>query len=215
MNKRKLTNKRRRAALRYAKLGWHVLPLHGISNGRCTCGKPDCSSPGKHPRLQNGYKVASKNRKQITRWWKQWPDANVGVCTGVKSGVVVLDIDPRNGGDKSLAKLVKEHGPLPATLHVKTGGWSGDAKSLLDKLSKKTFSNLQTRMRYDWPKTPRGMGGALRRLAPSLRSLGVNVEFLGKTGRSGTRLIRLGKSANQPPAPPAKSPKIKTKRRKR
>jgi hypothetical protein len=34
----------------------------------------------------------------------------------------VLDVDPRNGGDDSLAQLERELGPLPATMSVKTGG---------------------------------------------------------------------------------------------
>ncbi len=25
-------------ALTYAERGWHVIPVHGIANGRCTCG---------------------------------------------------------------------------------------------------------------------------------------------------------------------------------
>ncbi len=38
------------------------------------------------------------------------------------SGVVVLDVDPRNGGDEALAALETRHGPLPATWRVLTGG---------------------------------------------------------------------------------------------
>jgi hypothetical protein len=38
------------------------------------------------------------------------------------SGTVVLDIDPRNGGEDSLAKLEERHGTLPATLTAHTGG---------------------------------------------------------------------------------------------
>ncbi|MFC1806388.1 hypothetical protein ACFL09_05340, partial [Planctomycetota bacterium] len=38
------------AALGYASRAWRVLPLHSTrDSGRCTCGKPDCESPGKHP----------------------------------------------------------------------------------------------------------------------------------------------------------------------
>jgi hypothetical protein len=37
------------AALDYAKRGFSVIMLHGIIDGHCTCGKPDCTSPGEHP----------------------------------------------------------------------------------------------------------------------------------------------------------------------
>jgi hypothetical protein len=54
-----------------------------------------------------------------------WPDANVAIATGMESGIFVLDIDPRHGGDKSLEMLENQYGSLPATLKSKTGngGW--------------------------------------------------------------------------------------------
>jgi hypothetical protein len=38
-----------RAALEYEAQGLSVIALHGILNGRCTCGNTQCGSPGKHP----------------------------------------------------------------------------------------------------------------------------------------------------------------------
>lgn len=55
-------------------------------------------------------------------WFRQWPDANVGIVTGAISGVVVLDVDPAHGGEASLEQLEHEHGPLPHTLEARTGG---------------------------------------------------------------------------------------------
>ncbi len=49
------------------------------------------------------------------------PKANIGVSCDV-SGLLVLDIDPRDGGDETLAELIKQHGELPPTLEVRTGG---------------------------------------------------------------------------------------------
>jgi hypothetical protein len=50
---------------------------------------------------------------------------NVGILTGEPSGLLVLDIDPRNGGDETLFDLEKEHGELPETVMSLTGsgGW--------------------------------------------------------------------------------------------
>lgn len=45
---------------------------------------------------------------------------NVGVQTGMASGVVVLDIDPKHDGWESLNELEKEHGKLPETLRSTT-----------------------------------------------------------------------------------------------
>lgn len=111
------------AALWYAeKLGWPVLPLHSIVDGGCSCGKAECASPGKHPRTKHGLKDSSTDPEVLRRWWTEWPSANVGVRTGAAAGIVVVDIDPRHGGDDSLAALICEHGELPATTEALTGG---------------------------------------------------------------------------------------------
>src|SRR5258708_18854774 len=95
-------------ALYYANRGWAVLPLHSVEGGRCTCGDVTCKSPGKHPRAQLGVKDASTNSSQIGLWWRWWPSSNVGIATGVVSGLIVLEIDPRNGGDTSYEQLRKQ-----------------------------------------------------------------------------------------------------------
>ena len=112
----------KRAALYYARHGWPVVPLYSIKDGSCTCGQAGCGSPGKHPRTRHGLKDASCDDREIDGWWRMWPDANVGIVTGQRAGIVVLDIDPRHGGDESLAELVREHGELPATVEALTGG---------------------------------------------------------------------------------------------
>ena len=44
-------------ALRYARSGFQVFPLHAVKDGRCTCAKADCKSPAKHPRTVQGLKI--------------------------------------------------------------------------------------------------------------------------------------------------------------
>lgn len=104
------------AAHEYADNGWRVLPLYGIAEGRCQCGRPDCHSPGKHPLTPRGVNDATTDHDQISAWWMDYPDANVGVATGRASGLVVVDVDPRNGGMASLDSLT-----LPTTRAVQTG----------------------------------------------------------------------------------------------
>lgn len=114
------------AALSYSARGWSVLPLHSITpEGKCSCGNPNCSSAGKHPRTVNGLKDASKDSSVIEGWWTRWPDANVGITTGPDSGIFAVDIDPRHGGDESLADLEGKNGKLPDTVEAVTGGGGG------------------------------------------------------------------------------------------
>jgi hypothetical protein len=111
------------AALDYARRQWPVVPLHDLAAGYCSCvmGR-HCPSPGKHPRIKEWQKQASIDTAQIRLWWKQWPHANVGSLTGGRSRRVVVDTDPRNGSDVSLAHLERTYGPLPETVTGLTGG---------------------------------------------------------------------------------------------
>jgi hypothetical protein len=104
-------------ALQYAGRGWHVFPVHTVSDGRCSCGQL-CESPGKHPRVKWAT-VATTNTEQIESWWRRWPDANIGIATG-PSGLIVLDPDDAEGVAE-LQALAEAYGPLPKTLTSKTG----------------------------------------------------------------------------------------------
>jgi Bifunctional DNA primase/polymerase, N-terminal len=110
-------------ALKYADLGLYVVPLHTIVNGHCSCGSGvDCPRPGKHPRTRHGVNDATTDRDQINAWWAEWPDANVGIAPGRDRNLLVLDIDPRHGGNKRLKRLTRKLGALPDTVIAKTGG---------------------------------------------------------------------------------------------
>ena len=89
--------------------------------GACSCGSKGCDKPGKHPRTMHGYLDATTDPATIDRWWEQWPNANICISTGTVSGIVVLDVDPKNGGDDSLADLIAQHGPIPETAEVISG----------------------------------------------------------------------------------------------
>jgi len=91
------------AAVELAEAGWPLLPLHG-----------------KVPIVAHGLLDATTDAETVAGWWKRWPHANVGAR--VPESLIVVDIDPRAGGWGSLACLEAEHGPLPATLTVRTGG---------------------------------------------------------------------------------------------
>src|SRR5215510_641064 len=96
-------------ALTYAARGWHVFPCHTPTEHGCSCRKQDCPDVGKHPRTQHGLKDATTDEATIRRWWTMWPEANIAIRTGAVSGLVVLDVDRRNGGAESLRDLEQSY----------------------------------------------------------------------------------------------------------
>ena len=116
----------RDAALAYAKRDLPVFPVWSVlqtDNGPvCACGRASCQNIGKHPLgsiVPNGLSDASTDVAKIEHWWTLKPDANIGLATG---GFVVIDVDPRHGGDRSLVELVTKYGALPKTRRARTGG---------------------------------------------------------------------------------------------
>lgn len=95
-------------ALYYVSKGWAVFPL---------------SPRSKVPLWgSNGLLDATTDAEKVEAWWKENPEYNIGIATGEKSGFVVIDVDPRNGGNETLYEKVIEHGSLPDTLQFRTGG---------------------------------------------------------------------------------------------
>ncbi len=93
------------AAVELARAGWPVLPVDRRT---------------KLPLARHAKDSGTTDLATVERWWWKWPDANV--AARVPDGLVVLDVDPRAGGRAALLELELEHGRLPATLTVLTGG---------------------------------------------------------------------------------------------
>jgi len=109
------------SAIEYGRLGLAGSALWSAHDGHCACGRPNCQSPGKHPVREftpHGLKDATTASDVIRSWVNNRRLVNIGIRTGPESGIWVLDVDPRDGGDVSLRKL----GPLPETATVRTGG---------------------------------------------------------------------------------------------
>jgi putative DNA primase/helicase len=94
------------AALAYARRGWPVFPCNSL----------------KRPLTPHGFHDASSDQAQIRGWC--WDAALVAVATGQPSGIVVLDIDIREGGSgiDSLELLGINFHPQTATAHTPSGG---------------------------------------------------------------------------------------------
>ena len=96
-------------ALEYANASYKIIPI---------------KSKGKSPIISNWPENASADTNQITQWWTNTPNANIGIVTGKINNFYVLDIDDDGDvktGNASLKKLEDVHGKLPDTLAATTG----------------------------------------------------------------------------------------------
>lgn len=90
------------AAIRYAARGTPVFP---------------CRPGGKGPLTSRGHLDATTDPRRIHMWWNRWPEANIGIPTGERSGILALDVDQPAGLDA----LEAEIGRMPATRTHATG----------------------------------------------------------------------------------------------
>lgn len=73
--------------------------------------------------LKNWQGIGSTEVSDIDRWFALYEDANWGAVAGPSSGITVIDIDPRNGGDSTWAPLVAKYGePDAPRVHTPSGG---------------------------------------------------------------------------------------------
>lgn len=86
-------------ALRYARAGYRVFPVR---------------AGDKVPLTAHGVHDATSDERRIAELWNQHPNANIGLAT---EGLVVVDVDPRNGGNVEALPR-----PLPDTCIAHTGG---------------------------------------------------------------------------------------------
>lgn len=91
-----------RAALAYARRGWHVFPI-----------------AGKRPLTEHGHLDATTDTTTVRQWWSDSPEAWVAVHLRA-SGLVCVDVDGE-AGLAQLARLEAELGPLPRDLVAISG----------------------------------------------------------------------------------------------
>jgi len=62
----------------------------------------------KSPYISGGFLSATQDEQQIRQWWIQWPDALVGVPTGSRTSLVIVDYDPAKE-DEGATAWIQEH----------------------------------------------------------------------------------------------------------
>lgn len=109
----------------YVEAGFKVFGLHGIDkDGSCECGNPKCEAFFKHPRISNWQSVPHWSDEQLETF-----EALGHFKTGFGAlcdGWLIIDVDARNGGVDSFARLCER---FPAILEcafvVNTGSGGG------------------------------------------------------------------------------------------
>lgn len=104
--------------------GYRIFPLNSIlPGGRCACGKPECEAIGKHPTSSNWQHTPMWDDDQIDTMEEYQITTGYGVLC---KGLLVVDIDARNGGVASWEALLKDvPGISGAGLAVATGSGGG------------------------------------------------------------------------------------------
>jgi hypothetical protein len=117
------------AGLAYVRHGLRAVLLHEVlPDGNCSCRNhlATCPAPngkdasGKHPRSKGWLKELITSEDALLRTFGRYPTANVGLCP--KDDEIVLDIDPRNGGGETFAKLTYELGEPTGPCALTGGG---------------------------------------------------------------------------------------------
>ena len=107
--------------------GLRVFPLYGFGDA-CDCGNPHCKAIGKHPRASNW--------QHTPRWGDEQIDAMEeaghfvsGFCV-LCAGLIVIDIDARNGGLTSFATLAEAVPEITGAGYIVNTGSGGGSRHL-------------------------------------------------------------------------------------
>jgi hypothetical protein len=92
-------------ALEYMKLGFSIIPVGKDKKSLVQWQK---------------YQKEKASEEQIKRWWNKWPEANIGIVTGIISGLAVIDIDTEEG-KKTIEEFIPDSSIMPI-VNTPSGG---------------------------------------------------------------------------------------------
>lgn len=113
--------------------GYRIFGLHPITKlNKCGCGKHDCKAIGKHPIMSNWTSVPEWSEEQLENSEEAGHFAT-GYGVLVK-GLLVIDVDARNGGVESYAQLIKDFPKITGSGLIVETGSGGGSKHLYFKI---------------------------------------------------------------------------------
>lgn len=120
-----------KAAIEYVARGYAIVPLHGVSRGRCTCRRgAKCKSPGKHP-IRGRWQVRTlRSQTQLASYFRSrgGRPTNIGVLVSVEQRLLLVDVDRKKGkrGDETIKEWERKLGIDLCSQMVQqtpSGGW--------------------------------------------------------------------------------------------
>lgn len=104
----------------YREAGFKLLRVYKAVGTVCSCESgARCPAPGKHPAAWQGVPHRGVYNATLDYTESDFAKYNVGIATG--EGLMVVDIDPRNGGHDTWQHITSGES-LPETMTVETGG---------------------------------------------------------------------------------------------
>ena len=109
----------------FIEAGYRIFGLHSVANGVCGCGDPTCNAAGKHPVASNWQHTPLWSDEQI-EVMEMSGQLETGYGVLVSAGLLVVDVDARNGGVEAYQRLVDAMPELSGSgLIVETGSGGG------------------------------------------------------------------------------------------
>lgn len=113
-------------------------------------------------------------------------------------------LENRSSSDVAVLDAAIIGHPILSFMESRGSSWEGSTTNLINELD--TLADAKTKMQKEWPNTVQKMSRLLRRIAPNLRKLGINVEFPQRGNRK--RILRLEKVCKPSSHTSPSSPKI-------
>lgn len=160
-------------AIDYLDAGLRLIPIHPVISGKCACGNPNCQAAHKHPLRANWQNQRLVDSATLHDVWM-----SVYRCQGLGWALdkdhIVIDVDPRNGGNESLIALQQDTGldiTVACNAIVKTGGGG------IHFYFKKDESNLGWKLPEKYKGIDIKQAGGFVIIAESMHSSGIDYEW--------------------------------------
>ena len=116
----------------FLEAGYPVFGLNGLTKDRlCTCGNPKCTAFYKHPLVKNWQHTPLFSDEQLEAGEMAGQfDTGYGILI---NGLIVVDIDERNGGVESYERLINDIPEIASCEFVVKTGSGGNSKHMFFK----------------------------------------------------------------------------------